>query len=33
MMRELLRKLPYGFRRWLRHSEVGYYIHADRWLP
>ena len=32
-LRELLRKLPYRFRRWLRRSELGYRLHADKWMP
>jgi hypothetical protein len=32
-MRDLLRRLPYPWRRRFRRSNVGYLLHADRWLP
>jgi hypothetical protein len=33
MIREALRHLPWRFRHWLRYSTVGYYLHAERWMP
>jgi len=32
-MRELLRKLPWRWRHWLRASDLGYHLRADRWVP
>ncbi len=33
VMRDALRKLPYRWRHWLRGSEAGYWLRADRWMP
>ena len=32
-MREILRKLPYRWRRRFRNSMLGWHLRADRWMP